>query len=52
MDHVNIFQILEQCDRRSFFLTIDSCHPLYHLASKSKDTYQLRAQSLPDKIAI
>ena len=44
MDLVNIFYLLEQCDR-DYFVKGDSCHPLYYLASKAKDTYQLRAQS-------
>ena len=35
MDHVNIFYLLEQCDRRLFFKG-DSSHPLYHLASKAQ----------------
>ena len=47
IDHVNIFNLLEQCDRRLFLkITGDSCHPLYHLAPKAKMTsYKLRAPS-------
>ena len=37
MNHVNIFYLLEQCDRRLFFkIKDDFCHPLYHLAPKAK----------------
>ena len=47
IDGVNIFNLLEQCDRRLFLkIKGDSCHPLYHLAPKAKVTsYQLRAPS-------
>ena len=51
IDHVNIFNLLEQCDRRLLLkIKGDSCHPLYHLASKAKVlSYQLLRHLLPDQ---
>ena len=51
IDHVNIFNLLEQCDRRLFLkIKGDSCHPLYHLAPKAKVlSYQLLRHLLPDQ---
>ena len=49
INHVNIFNLLEQCNQRlPVFLKIkgDPCHPLYNLAPKAKVTsYQLRVPS-------
>ena len=47
IDHVNIFNLPEQCDRRLFLkIKGNSCHPFYHLVPKAKVTsYHLRAPS-------